>query len=215
VSAAPPTVVLADDHPTTRLGIRMALMNGGFSVVGEAADCESAVRAVSRERPDVCLLDVGMRGGGIQAAASIATESPETSVVMLSTSNQIGDVLAALRAGAVGYLPKDTRPDRLPHALRGVLKGEAALPRALVWTLLQELRDFTAPAAEPIRVGAVELTLRESEVLRLLSSGLSTAQVGVQLSVSPVTVRRHISGGIAKLGVSDRDAAMLVVRPAA
>ena len=133
---------------------------------------------------------------------------------MLSASDQIDDVLASLRAGAVGYLPKDTRPDRLPNALRGVLKGEAALPRTLVWTVLQELRDFTAPV-EPIRVGTIELTARESEVLRLLSSGLSTAEVGVRLSLSPVTVRRHISAGIAKLGVADRQEAMRAVAPAA
>jgi DNA-binding NarL/FixJ family response regulator len=206
-----PTVVLADDHPATRLGVRMALMNGGFKVVAEAADCEGAVRAVIRERPDVCLLDVGMRGGGIQAAARIAAEQPSTSVVMLSASNRTDNVIAALRAGAVGYLPKDTRPDRLPDALRGVLKGEAALPRALVGAVLHELRDFTAPPEEPIRVGAVELSTRESEVLRLLGSGLNTAEVGETLSLSPVTVRRHISAGVAKLGVADRDAAMRAI----
>ena len=134
---------------------------------------------------------------------------------MLSASHGTDDVLAALRAGAVGYLPKDTRPDRLPDALRGVLKGEAALPRALVGAVLQELRGFTAPPEEPIRVGAVELSSRESEVLRLLSSGLNTAEVGEALSLSPVTVRRHISSGVAKLGVADRDAAMRIVEPAA
>ena len=209
-----PTVVLADDHPATRLGVRMALMNGGFSVVAEAADCENAVRAVIRERPDVCLLDVGMPGGGSQAACRSAVEQPSTSIVMLSASDRTDDVLAALRAGAVGYLPKDTRPDRLPDALRGVLKGEAALPRALVGAVLHKLRDFTAPPEQPIRVGAVELTSRESEVLRLLSSGLNTAEVSEVLSLSPVTVRRHISAGVAKLGVADRDAAMRVIEPA-
>lgn len=209
-----PTVVLADDHPATRLGVRMALMRGGFSVVGEAADCEGAVRAVLRERPDVCVLDVGMEGGGILAAARIAQEQPSTSVVMLSASHRTDDVLAALRAGAVGYLPKDTHPDRLPDALRGVLKGEAALPRALVGAVLSELRDFTAPPEEPIKVGAVELTARESEVLRLLSSGLNTAEVGEMLSLSPVTVRRHVSTGVAKLGVADRTAAISAIEPA-
>jgi DNA-binding NarL/FixJ family response regulator len=209
-----PTVVLADDHPATRLGVRMALTSGGFSVVAEAADCEGAVRAVARERPDVCLLDVGMQGGGIQAAVRIAAEQPWTSVVMLSACDRTDNVLAALRAGAVGYLPKDTRPDRLPDALRGVLRGEAAMPRALVGAVLLELRDFTAPREEPIRVGAVELTSRESEVLRLLSSGRTTAEVGEMLSLSPVTVRRHISAGVAKLGVADRDAAIRVIERA-
>ncbi len=193
----------------------MALVSGGFDVVAEVADCAGAVRAAARVRPDVCLLDVGMPGGGIQAASRIAAESPSTPVVMLGATHQIDDVLAALRAGAVGYLPKDTRPDRLPNALRGVLKGEAAMPRTLVWTLLQELRGFTAPPPEPIRVGAVELSPRESEVLRLLNEGLTTTEVGAQLSLSPVTVRRHISAGIARLGVADRDAAMRAVTLAA
>ena len=209
-----PTVVIADDHPATRLGVRIALMNGGFRVLAEAADCEGAVRAVDRERPDVVLLDVGMPGGGIQAAARIAAERPATAIVMLSASNRTDIVLAALRAGAVGYLPKDTRSDRLPNALRGVLRGEAALPRALVGAVLNELREFTAPPEEPIRVGAVQLTSRESEILKLLSSGMNTADVSEMLALSPVTVRRHVSAGVAMLGVADRDAAMRAIERA-
>jgi DNA-binding NarL/FixJ family response regulator len=214
-AAAAPGVVLADGHPTTRLGVRMALLNGGFSVLAEAADCAGAVRAVAARRPDVCLLDAATPGDVIQAARMIAAESPSTKLVMLGSTHLIDDVLAALRAGVVGYLPKNTRPDRLPNALRGVLKGEVAMPRALVSTLLQELRMFTAPPAEPIRIGEVELSPRESEVLRLLNSGLSTTEVGAQLSLSPVTVRRHISAVMAKLGVADRGAAMRAVELAA
>ena len=136
-----PTVVTADDHPATRLGVRMALTRGGFRVVAEAADCEGAVAAVVGELPDVCLLDVHMPGGGIEAAHRIRESGVRTAVVMLSASEDTRDVLAALRAGAVGYLPKDTRPDCIPTALCGVLGGEAALPRALVGLVLQSLRD--------------------------------------------------------------------------
>jgi DNA-binding NarL/FixJ family response regulator len=210
-----PTVVVADDHPPTRLGVRMALMRGGFDVVGEAADCDGAVGAVLRERPDVCLLDVNMPGGGIAAASQVADMAPSTSVVMLTVSNSTDDVLAALRAGAVGYLPKDTSPDRLPAALCGVLKGEAALPRALVGVVLHRFRDYTAAVADPVRVGEVELTARESEILRMLRQGLRTAEIGDILSLSPVTVRRHISAGVAKLGVADRDAAIRAIEPSA
>ncbi len=215
ISSAP-TIVIADDHPAIRLGVRMALMRGGFHVVAEAADCPEAVDAVLRERPEVCLLDVSMPGGGgIEAAARIGEARLGTAVVMLSVSNSTDDVLAALRAGAVGYLPKDTRPDRLPAALCGVLKGEAALPRALVGLVLHEFRDYTAAVADPVRVGEVELTARESEILRMLRSGLTTAEVGETLSLSPITVRRHISAGVAKLGVVDRDAAIRAIEPAA
>lgn len=210
-----PTVVIADDHPATRLGVRVALMRGGFSVVGESADCDGAVKAVARTRPDVCLLDVRMPGGGIAAAARIADCSPSTSVVMLSAAMGTDDVLAALRAGAVGFLPKDTSPDRLPAALSGVLKGEAAIPRTLVALVLGELRESTVSIADPVRVRGVELTARESQVLRMLRSGLTTAEVSQILSLSPITVRRHISASVARLGVPDREAAIRAIEPPA
>jgi DNA-binding NarL/FixJ family response regulator len=214
--ASAPTVVIADDHPAIRLGVRMALIDGGFDVVAEAADCDGAVSSVLRERPDVCLLDIRMPGGGgIEAARKLAEARSTTRVVMLTVSNSTDDVLASLRAGAVGYLPKDTSPDRLPAAICGVLKGEAALPRGLVGLVLHKFRDYTAAVADPVRVGGVELTARESEILRMLRSGLTTAEVGDMLSLSPVTVRRHISAGMAKLGVADRSAAFRAIESAA
>jgi DNA-binding NarL/FixJ family response regulator len=205
------TTVLADDHPVIRLGVRMALSRGGFEVVGEAGDREEAIKLVLRERPDVCLLDIYMPGGGIEAAAELAELAPSTAVVMLTVSTRTEDVLAALRAGAVGYLPKDTHPDRLPAALRGVLKGEAAIPRAMVGRVLDEFRDLTSIAAQPLRMGGVELTPREAEILKLLRSGHSTMEIGELLSLSPITVRRHISSGVAKLGVADRAAAVRAI----
>jgi DNA-binding NarL/FixJ family response regulator len=214
VNGSEPTIVIADDHQVIRLGVRMALLRGGFHVVGEASDCHGAVGAVERERPDVCLLDIYMPGGGIQAAQKLAEVAPSTSVVMLTVSNDTDDVLASLRAGALGYLPKDTSPDRLPAALCGVLKGEAALPRALVGRVLQEFRSFASEAvADPVRVGEVKLTPRESEILRMLGSGRTTLEVADLLSLSPITVRRHISAGVAKLGVADRDAAIRAIEP--
>ena len=211
-----PTIVIADDHQVTRLGVRMALMRGGFHVVGEAVDRDGTVSAVLRERPDVCLLDIRMPGGGIETARQLGEAAPSTSVVMLTVSTDTDDVLASLRAGAVGYLPKDTSPDRLPAALCGVLKGEAALPRTLVGRVLQEFRAFTDGAvAHPVRVGKVQLTPRESEILRMLGSGLTTVEVAEILSLSPITVRRHISAGVSKLGVADRDAAIRAIGPIA
>jgi DNA-binding NarL/FixJ family response regulator len=198
-----PTVVLADDHPAIRLGIRMALMANGMRVLAEAGDRDEAVKAVLRERPDVCVLDVYMPGGGIQAAAAIAASAPRTAVVMLTVSDSTDDLLAALRAGAMGYLPKDMSPDRLAAALRGVLAGEPALPRGLVGPVLDKLRG--RPGAE---AGAVGLTAREVEVMRMLRSGLLTAEIGRSLSLSPVTVRRHISAAVGKLGVANREEAV-------
>lgn len=213
MSGPAPTVVIADDHQITRLGVRMALLGDGFDVVGEAEDGDGAVEAVLTKEPDVCLLDIYMPGGGLEAARAISTRSGSTSIVMLTVSDSTEDVLAALRAGAVGYLPKDTRPDRLAAALCGVLKGEAALPRALMGRVLSEFRGLSAPAADPLRVGAVELTARESEILRLLRAGKTTLEIGQLLALSPITVRRHISTGVAKLGVADRDAALRAIEP--
>jgi DNA-binding NarL/FixJ family response regulator len=209
------TVVIADSDQVSRLGIRMALMRGGFRVLGEAAAYEAAVSVVLRERPDVCLLDVCIHGGGIETAHRLAEVAPATSVVMLAVDTNTDDVLASLRAGALGYLPKDMSPDRLPAALSGVLKGEAALPRTLVRRVLQELRvTSTSTTLGAVCVGDVELSPRESEIFRMLRSGLSTIEVADMLSLSPVTVRRHISAGVAKLGVSGRDEAIRAIAPA-
>jgi DNA-binding NarL/FixJ family response regulator len=209
--SATPTLVLADDHPAIRLGVRIAVTDGGFEVLAEAADCEGAVEAVLRERPDICLLDVYMPGGGIEAAAILSQAAPATAVVMLTVSASPDVMLAALRAGASGYLLKETSPERLPAALRGVLDGEAALPRALLGRVLPEFRHIPDSEAARVLVGGVGLTARESEVLRLLRSGLSTIQISERLSLSPITVRRHISAGVAKLGAADRDEAIRAI----
>jgi DNA-binding NarL/FixJ family response regulator len=206
------TVVLADDHPAIRLGVRIAVTGGGFEVVAEAADCDGAVEAALRERPDICLLDVYMPGGGIEAATILGQLAPATAVVMLTVSESPVDLLAALRAGAKGYLLKDTSPERLRAALNDVLDGEAAVPPALLGRVLPEFRRIPDSCAAPLLVDGVELSARESEVLRLLRSGLSTIEIGERLSLSPVTVRRHISAGVAKLGASDRDEALRAIR---
>jgi DNA-binding NarL/FixJ family response regulator len=213
-SGAAPTVVIADDHSVIRLGVSMALARGGFEVVAEAASRDGAISEVLRTQPDLCLLDISMPGGGVEAAQKLAELAPRTALVMLTASDSADDVLAALRAGAIGYLTKDTSPDRLPAALLGVLKGEAAFPRALFGRVLRESRDFAASPL-PVRVGEVVLTARESEILRLLDSGLSTVEVGEMLSLSPITVRRHISSAMTKLGVADRQAAFRAIQPLA
>ena len=128
----PLTVLVADDHAPTRAGVRAALAEDGFVVVGEAAHADAAVDAARRERPDVCVLDIEMPGSGIAAAARITEELPGAAVVMLTVSRDDEHLFASLRAGAIGYLLKDMDPGRLGAALRGALSGEAALPRTLV-----------------------------------------------------------------------------------
>jgi DNA-binding NarL/FixJ family response regulator len=185
--------------------VHESLEGGQFVIVGEAEDAAGAVELVLRERPDVCLLDPEMPGNGIKAAEAISAEVPGTSIVMLARCDRTGRLLDALRAGAVGYLLLETDPARLPHALRGVISGEAAIPRRLVSRIIEEFRARETRRALPLPGGAaVELTGREWEVLELMREGLSTAQMADRLLLSPVTVRRHISGLVQKLGVSDR-----------
>jgi DNA-binding NarL/FixJ family response regulator len=205
-------VLVADDHPPARAGVTAALERGGFVVCATAADARSAIEAARRERPDVCLLDVHMPGEGIHAAETIARELPETAVVMLTVSRTDADLLNALRAGASGYLLKDIDPARLPLALRGVLSGEAALPRRLVAVLIEEFRERKRRRRIPL-VGrrSVELTDREWEVLESMRLGWTTEQIAEHFFISPVTVRTHIASILRKLQVSDREAAIALL----
>ncbi len=131
------TVLLADNQPATRAGVRRALEAEGLRVVAEAANAVEAVTAASEYRPDVCLLSVRMPGNGIVAAEQIGAALPATKIIMLTESERDEDLLGALRAGAVGYLLKTTSAQRLPYAIRGVMNGEAALPRGLMPRVLR------------------------------------------------------------------------------
>lgn len=205
-------VLVADDHPPTRAGVRAALERDGFVVCAEAGDARSAIETARRERPDVCLLDIHMPGDGIHAAETISRELPDAAVVMLTVSRTDADLFNALRAGASGYLLKDIDPIRLPLALRGVLDGEAALPRRLVALLIEEFRERKRRRRIPL-VGrrGVELTDREWEVLDLMKQGLSTEDIATRLFISPVTVRTHVSSVLRKLHVSTREAAVALL----
>ncbi len=204
-----PRAVIADDHVPTRAGVRAALEDGGFEVWADVGSGPAAVEAAKACDPDVCVLDIRMPGGGIEAAAAIAEALPNTQIVMLTASRDDADLFAALRAGASGYLLKDTDPDRLPLALRGVLAGEAALPRTLVARVIEEFRGRGRRRRLPVlrRLNA-DLTDREWEVLELLRDELPTREIAVRLQISEVTVRRHVAAVLKKLRVPDRAAAV-------
>jgi DNA-binding NarL/FixJ family response regulator len=204
----PLRVVIADDHPPTRRGVRVALEGHGFLVCAEEASAPAAVAAALRERPDVVLLDVHMPGGGVEAAAEITAAVPETTVVMLTVSRNDADLFEALKAGARGYLLKDLDPARLPLALSAVLEGEVAIPRSLVGLVVDEFRRRSGGGAALTRREVGDLTSREWEVLDCLRSGLSTSQIAKRLFVSEVTVRRHTGSILRKLNVSSREEAV-------
>lgn len=205
-------MVVADDHAPTRAGVQQALEADGCAVVAAVADGPKAVAAALEHLPDVCLLDVNMPGGGIAAAAEITAQLPDVDVVMLTASRDDDDLFAALRAGASGYLLKDMDPDRLAAALRGVLSGEAALPRALMAKVLDE---FRARPRRRLRRGQpllASLTPKEGEVLELLALGLGTEDIAKRLFVGQVTVRTHVRAVLKKLHVSNRAEAVELLR---
>jgi DNA-binding NarL/FixJ family response regulator len=207
-----PRVLVADDHPPTRAGVRAVLEENGFDVCAEACSAEEAVAAALRETPDICLLDIHMPGSGIAAAGAITAALPDAAIVMLTVSDEDNDLFDAIQAGAAGYLLKDTNPARLPYALRGLLNGEAALPRPLVAKLIAEFRDQSARRRLPI-FGAqgVKLTSREWQVLELLQEGLTTKEIGARLFISGPTVRTHVAAILRKLRVPTREAALKVL----
>jgi len=188
--------------------VRAALDGHGFEIAAEVGTAPAAIEAALEHRPDVALLDINMPGNGIVAAIEISSRLPDTAVVMLTVSRDDDDLFAALRAGAVGYLLKDTDPERLPNALLGVLRGEGALPRTLVARLVEEFRGRGKRRLRIVGDKSVELTPREWQVLEGLRDGLSTEDLAERLYVSPVTVRSHVSAILKKLKVPDRAAAI-------
>jgi DNA-binding NarL/FixJ family response regulator len=206
-------VLVADDHPAIRVGVRLALEAAGMEVCAEEASGPAAVQAAIREQPDVCLLDVHMPGSGIEAARQIREDLSDTAVVMLTVSRDDDDLFEALKAGARGYLLKDIDPSRLPLALTAVLAGEAALPRTLVARVLEEFRQrATGVGGGLVRPGRDTLTSREWDVLDAMSEGLSTAEIARRLFVADVTVRRHIGSILRKLHVENRADAVRLAR---
>lgn len=202
----PVRVLVADASPSERSGVRRALEDAGCAVCAEAADAPEAVEAAARERPDVCLVDTELPGGGLPAVAAILGNGADTSVVMFARSSSERDLFAALEIGACGYLTKSTDPERLAIALKRALEGEAPLPRTLVARLIEEFQE-----RHRRRRTLRDLTGREEEVLELLGQGLDTAEIAARLFVAPVTVRTHIASILKKLGVPDRDAAVRAV----
>jgi DNA-binding NarL/FixJ family response regulator len=202
-------VLVADDHRSARAAVRAILEEeSDFEVCAEAGDARGAVRLALAERPDICLLDVDMPGGGIKAAAEISEALPETVVVMLTVSGEDSDLFDSLRAGATGYLLKDTDPDRFPADLRGALDGEGTLSRSLVGRVIGQFRNNSRRRVSLEDGGAASLTSREWQVLELLQKNTTTAEIAKQLFVSPVTVRRHIGEILKKLRVPNRAAAL-------
>lgn len=200
-------VLIADDHPPTRKGVRLALEQGNFQVCAECGDAESAVERALASRPHICLLDIRMPGNGLSAIRRIRGALPATVVVMLTVSTDSDDLRQAIEAGAAGYLLKDLDIRRLPLILRRVADGEMALPRSLTGQLVDGLLDQHRRRRLLAADGTVTLTRRETEILELVHGGRSTGEIAGALGISPATVRSHVSRTLRKLRAEDRTAA--------
>lgn len=208
MSEPPLRVLLAEPDAPTRVGIRLALEADGIEVCGEPLDAATAVALASAERPDVCLIDEGLRGGAILAVDGIFRRVPDCKLLILTDADEPKSLFAAIRAGISGYVRKDLDPARMPATIRGVADGEAALSRRLTQRLLDSLRTRERGRSAPTTPGGPSMTDRELEVLELMTEGLRTSEIAVRLGISEVTVRRHASSAVAKLGVADRAAAI-------
>jgi len=202
------TVLIAEDHFPTRERLRVRLGEAGFRVYC-AADADTAVRLAEQQRPDVCLLDINMPGGGIAAAARIRDCAPASILVMLTVSRNDDDLFDALQVGASGYLLKDTDLSAIPGFLERALDGEALLSGALAARLVEEFRERgRRKRILSTRNRGAELSRREWQVLELLAAHLTTAEIAERLFLEPVTVRTHVARILRKLQVPSREAAL-------
>ncbi|MGB2571190.1 response regulator [Micromonospora citrea] len=200
----PIRLLLADDHPVVRCGLRALLATEpDLTVVAEAATAQEAVAVCVRQPVDVVLMDLQFGSGmqGVEATAAIVARPDAPRVLVLTTYDTEADILAAVEAGAAGYLLKDAPPEELTAAVRSAAAGRSALAPAVAHRLIDRVRS-----------PGVALTPRESEVLRLVADGLSNQQISRRLHLSQATVKTHLVHVYGKLGVDSRTAAVAAAR---
>jgi len=204
--AGPIRVLIADDHAIVRKGIRALLATEkGIEVVGEAEDGGEALAQARQLRPDVVLMDLVMPVmNGVDAIRQISEQLPDVRILVLTSFTGLDKIFPAIKAGALGYLLKDSSPEELVRAIRQVYRGNASLHPAVARKLLQELSEPSgrAPAEDP-------LTDREKEVLRLVAQGRHNQEIADLLAISEATVRTHVSHILTKLELSSRTQAAL------
>lgn len=199
-------ILIADDHPVVRRGLNALLATKEeFEVVGEASNGKEAIERVRALSPDVILMDLMMPElDGVQAITQIIDESPDAKILVMTSFATDDKVFPAIKAGALGYLLKDSGPDELIDAIRQVYKGEPSLHPKIARKVLMEISHPTTntPSEDP-------LTERELEVLLSIAKGMSNQEIGLKLSISEATVRTHVSRILSKLQLASRTQAAL------
>lgn len=196
------SILIADDHPVVRDGLRgMLESQPDFEVVGEAADGAQAIQLTEELRPEIVLMDLRMpQVDGVTAIRAIKSSQAETQILVLTTYDSDADILPAIEAGATGYLLKDSSREELYGAIRATARGDTVLAPTVAARLVGQMR---APAEE-------RLSSRELEVLQLVAEGASNKDIASRLHISQATVKSHLIHIFGKLGVSDRTAAVTV-----
>ncbi|MBX5190107.1 response regulator transcription factor [Rhizobium sp. NZLR3b] len=193
------TIAIVDDHPLFREGVSRSLSEmKDFVVVGEGASAGDAVTLVAVEKPDVVLLDVSMPGGGIEAISEILVRSPQSKVLMLTASEDVDPLIAALRRGAAGYVVKGIGSRGLAEAIRTVVGGSRYISPTMRAKVEQSLLDESA-----------SLTPRETEVIELVAEGLSNKHIARRLELQEKTIKHHMTAILFKLGASNRTEAAI------
>ncbi len=202
-------VVICDDQAIVRDGLAMLLkLERDIEVVGIAGDGDSAIGLVDKQRPDLVLMDLKMPVmNGAEATRQIKSSHPDVKVLVLTTYDDDEWVFDAIRAGASGYLLKDTPRDELVKAIRGTMLGRAYVDPAVAGKMLGQL---SSRQTQPASLITQKLTERETEVLRLVGIGMSNTDIAKRMFLSEGTVRNHVSSILAKLGVSDRTQAAVI-----
>lgn len=203
-------LVVVDDHPLYRSGVIRSLAESGlFDIVGEGASAAEAISLCAALQPDLVLLDISMPGGGVAAIPAIVGEAPETLVVMLTVSEQEDDIMAALAAGARGYLLKGVGAAELIATLSAVLSGESYVAPSLAARLLIAMKSVPQPAG---RTPFEALTAREEQILKLVAGGLSNKEVGRRLDLQEKTVKHYMTSILQKLQARNRVEAAVMAR---
>jgi DNA-binding NarL/FixJ family response regulator len=202
-------ILLCDDQAVIRDGLEMLLnLEKDFQVVGSAQDGAEAVELAEQKRPDLILMDLKMPGvNGIEATRRIRAKFPEIKILVLTTYDEDEWVFDAIRAGASGYLLKDTPRQKIVEAIRGTMEGKSFVDPAVAGKMMAQI---SSNQKQPVSVLAEKLTERELDVLRLIAKGFNNADIAAQLHLSEGTVRNHVSAILEKLGVSDRTQAAVI-----